>query len=1236
MKPHRTQPKLWAGVLSSVALLIATTPDSRAANKTWDGGGDQSSWSASPANWDADTAPVAADSLFFGGNIGLFPNNDFAANTVFNGLTFNSDAGAFTLAGNAFNLGAGLTNNSPTLQTLSLNLTVPAARDFVTTGDLLLSGAVSTSGGRIVKSGPGTLTLSGTTDNPFGAVTVNQGVLILDKVSTGSVHALGGDSTVNTNGTLRIAGTGQDQVYFNASIIMNGGTLQMQGVSLNEEIKMLRGTNPVSIVENGLAGTTNTLRVGGNRNNRAIYGGTIRDGAGVLNLELRLRNVIQVLTGTNTYSGQTIVNNTDGSPAARVIVNGAHIGGGDYNIIGHASDGVRQAAVGGSGVISASVINLNNNALLSPGGAVSDESNTAIYSDTTATLTISNAVNLNTATATLDIQLNGTNAGAYDQVVIAGSGVFSNNNANLKLTLNPTYIPQNGDKFTILKAPGTSDANNVGVFASLNGTATTLAQGAIFVEPSSGENLQISYRAEGDTFDAGAGNGNDIMIRVVSSPGTNLTWRGNVSYDWDIAATANWRNAGDLALPFGNGDKVTFNDAGSNAAPINLTTDLNPGSILVNATKDYVFATSGAGKLTGIVVLTKTNTGTLSIVTDNDNAGSTIIRGGTVQVGTNGTTGTLSGNVTVNAGGTLAYKRSDDITISTAAFSGTGNFAHRGDGKLTIAADLSSGFTGRTTNSGGLLQFGTGAGTVGQIGGVVTLASPAGAYYYFSGGGNINNGLAGSGPVTYEDAAGGTLTIAASAVSSNYTGTITIASGTRVHSADFHSGWSFGNGNIVNVPDFSQAWCDRSGSTYNQTFNIAGNGWLGVARPTGAISLFGCTLNGAVNLTANARIGGTISGGTILCPIAGAYQLEVWGNAGSYVLSLGPTNGVHTYAATLITEGSVRALNTNALSTGPLTMDTGADLRLNGNNLTVASLTSINSGSVPTGTGPLVVNTHGTIPATLTVGTDGSSTTFDGVFGNGGAAAVGLTKAGAGTLTLSAANTNTGNITVNGGTLALTGSGSFDNAASFAVATGATLDVTGRGDGTLTLTANQTLKHSGASVGAITVNGSLNLGSGHVLLGLNRANSPATNDSVVVSGTVTGGGTVTVTNLGPALQAGNTFQLFPGGVSGITANLPTVDALNGVTYTWNNNIASSGAITVASVTPIGQPTLNVGQLGNTLTFSWTGPFKLQAQTNSLSVGVSSNWGNYPGGSTSPVVVTINPANPTVFFRLSLQ
>jgi hypothetical protein len=47
-------------------------------------------------------------------------------------------------------------------------------------------------------------------------------------------------------------------------------------------------------------------------------------------------------------------------------------------------------------------------------------------------------------------------------------------------------------------------------------------------------------------------------------------------------------------------------------------------------------------------------------------------------------------------------------------------------------------------------------------------------------------------------------------------------------------------------------------------------------------------------------------------------------------------------------------------------------------------------------------------------------------------------------------------------------------------------------------------------------------------------------------------------------------------------------------------------------------------------------FKLQAQTNSLGVGLSGNWFDYPGGSSSPVNATVTPANPAVFFRLISQ
>jgi autotransporter-associated beta strand protein len=1232
-----------------------------AAEITWNGAGDGTTMS-SGANWVGGVAPVGGtDSIVFAGATGLSVNNDYAAaaSSAFAGITFSNTAGAFTISGNAIYLSGGITNNSTNLQYFAAVVEHNgAARVYNAAAGSMQFDVIN---GRnnafpLIKAGTNDLTLSGAVDNNGLVVVVTNGTLICTKTVP---RAIGGTtaSTIYTNGTVRFAaGATTDLVFARVRFNMLGGTLQMQN-SVEEICGLAGWTNSVAgIVENGLAGTTNLLTVGGENNRRMIYNGTIRDGAaGVLNLRVA-RLAVQQFHGTHTYSGTTTVDNATGGAAGtgRMIMHGTHVGGGAYSIFGHPSTVSQFAALNGSGIISASTMDFGIRGVLSPGGNWSLDGDGGAYSETAAILTISNAVvNLGDVTSTLDVQLNGTNAGSqYDQVAIEGAGSLTNNGANLKLTLG--FTPAVGDKFTLVRVQGTSSSANIGAFSTLNGLATDLSQGAIIVEPSSGKNFKISYRAEGATFDAGAGNGNDIMLQVVAPVGgANLTWRGNGSNNnWDNGTTADWWNGASL-VAFNNGDFAAFDDSGTNNIPVNLIGELAAPTVTVNATKDYVFG--GNGSFTNAVVLTKTNSGTLSIVNDVVNLGSTIIQRGTVQIGTNGTSGLLSGNISVNQNGVLAFNRSDDQVISTVAFGGAGTFVHNGSGKLNITADLSPAFTGRTTNSGGVLEFGDGTGTAGQIGGEVWVQGTNAVQYYFSGANaDIKNSLAGNGTVHYTNLTGGTIHIALTAVSSNFTGTNVIAAGTRVHGQTGNSGYPFGNGSTVIVPDGSQAWCDTSASTYNNTFHIAGNGWPGVVRPTGAISVFGCTFNGLINMTANARISGTISGGTILCPITGNYQLEIWGNAGSYVLNMGPTNGLHSYASTLITEGTVRALNTNAISTGPLIIDVAADLRLNGNNLTVASLSSINSGQV-TGGGAVVQNTHGSAPATLTVGTDGSDSTFDGFFLDGGGASLGLTKVGGGIFTVTGVNSNTGPVTINGGTLALSGSGSFGFASKLVA--NATLDVNGIG-GTLTLSSGQTLGGSGnvtgevvapagsivapgASVGTMTVSGNVSLG-GQLLMELNRTNAPFNCDRLVSSGgTITYGGSLLVTNIGPALQVSNTFQLFPSGVPAYTGNttLATTDA-SGAVYTWQNDIATLGSVKVLSVTaPVNTTPTNIvaSVSGGNLNLSWpsdhTG-WSLQTQTNVLGVGLSTNWITVPGSTTTNAVsIPISPANPAVFFRL---
>ena len=61
------------------------------------------------------------------------------------------------------------------------------------------------------------------------------------------------------------------------------------------------------------------------------------------------------------------------------------------------------------------------------------------------------------------------------------------------------------------------------------------------------------------------------------------------------------------------------------------------------------------------------------------------------------------------------------------------------------------------------------------------------------------------------------------------------------------------------------------------------------------------------------------------------------------------------------------------------------------------------------------------------------------------------------------------------------------------------------------------------------------------------------------------------------------------------------------------------------------------QHGGNLTLSWPGShlgWVLQAQTNTLTTGLTANWVDVAGSSASTqAVITVNPANPTAFFRL---
>lgn len=225
-----------------------------------------------------------------------------------------------------------------------------------------------------------------------------------------------------------------------------------------------------------------------------------------------------------------------------------------------------------------------------------------------------------------------------------------------------------------------------------------------------------------------------------------------------------------------------------------------------------------------------------------------------------------------------------------------------------------------------------------------------------------------------------------------------------------------------------------------------------------------------------------------------------------------------------------------------------------------------------------------------------------------------LVKTGAGTMHLNGVSLYTGLTVISNGVLA--GSGSIPGS------------VVVYGNGKIGGGAD-------AGIGTFTVGGNVTLDGGGAYVRVDR--SGPSSDSVSVAGTLinNGSGTITVNNIGAALQVGDTFTIFSQPVSGGNAL-----NISGAGITWTNQLAVNGTIKVLSLTPP-LPTygtnITSSVSGNSLTLSWPATHQgwiLQSQTNSLNVGIGATWTDVAGSdSVTQVVTPINPANPTVFYRL---
>jgi autotransporter-associated beta strand protein len=119
-----------------------------------------------------------------------------------------------------------------------------------------------------------------------------------------------------------------------------------------------------------------------------------------------------------------------------------------------------------------------------------------------------------------------------------------------------------------------------------------------------------------------------LVIKSVRAP-ASLVWAGGQNGNtWDLVTTSNFLNGAtrDFFVPQ---DSVTFNDSAGANTNVTLSGTLVASNLVVNSASNYVF--SGSGGIGG-GGLTKTNSGTLVVNTDNSYTGRTVIGGGVLEV----------------------------------------------------------------------------------------------------------------------------------------------------------------------------------------------------------------------------------------------------------------------------------------------------------------------------------------------------------------------------------------------------------------------------------------------------------------------------------------------------------------------------------------------------------------------------------------------------------------------------
>jgi autotransporter-associated beta strand protein len=1193
-------------------------------------------WAAGSGTWDINDSAntVWKDS---GGNLEYYEQlGPLGDNVVFSDT--DSGTSPITVTLNSIVLPSSVTNNS--------------------TKNYTISGSGSINGtGSFTKLGTSTLNLW-TTNSFSGGLNIDAGI-------------------VNFQDPVQNLGSG--------TITFNGGTLQFNAAGNTADISSL----PTVFASGGATIDTDGNNVSfANAVGGGGAGGLTKVGAGTL-----------TLGGANTYSGATTISAGTlalgvgaSLPDSSITVGSA----GTFNVSALTSftlgSGQTLSGTGtvlgtisaGSGTVIAATSPLSiANLTVGTGGTVE----LSITQNNSDLISVPGTLTLTAGTGAIDVNISGalpngtyplitfgTLVGSVGYLSPSYSGLPAGHQATISASATQINLVVSSLPNVLLEWAGTSSTWDTGATSDwlLNGTPGDYS---IFATGDTVEFNDVGIANTTVTL-TGAIQPNEVIVSVTNA---SYTFTGSGNLTGPAALVYSSHGSGTLQVDTGNNNTGGASIGASSTLQVGNGSAtgcyLGPSGNITNLGSLIFDQPDSQPALTGTISgssgsLTQEGGGTLILAANNTYGGGTTISSGTLQIGNGGATGSVTGAILDNA--TLAFDNGAALTAGN-AITGSGAVTCGGSGVLTLSGNNS--YYGNTTVTAGTVKVGsaTAIPNINANANATGVLNVNGGKFDLNGNNVTINALSGTTgtplPLVTNSGSSGTqtLTLVNTSASTTYSGQIAEnPTGAKLALATYESSFTLDGpatltGGITVEP--------------NAGLDITGNG----AAYTGPITMDNSTtlylpINGegiANNIT--------IASGATASFSADAQQDYFSGQfIGASTSIMQVTSDISVNAAApqwasfpgtvyIPLSGSIR------FGTGGAAITNGGSSttwNLAGGELTCREGSTVELGALEGASTELAVGIDGPTVAgegTYIIGYLGGNTVYANPFiGNNN-----LIKVGSGTLTLNGTVSYAGNTTVsNTGTLAINGSASLDYSTNIAVLTGSTLDFSTFAayapNDTLTLgnlsAQVQTLSGSGTVKGAIvalanysiiapgdsaTVTGNLTATGAVTIAGTVRMNLDTTNaltsDLITApSFTIQPGATLTVSNIGPAITAPQTFTLFSQPVSAAFTTV-TLPALGCGSLSWVNTLTSNGKISVVGTPCVNTTPTNITfsvsgiRPNQSLTLSWPANqigWTLQAQTNAAG-GINPNaWVNVAGStSVDTITIPIVPGDADVFYRL---